>query len=353
MKAGRTLEELASEIQRQTASKRDFVATSSAMRLSTRALNRVEFTLSAPKGDTSFLIGTTAHEQIATRLEIPHRYYDRMLASAPSLLAQNVNHWFTTNEDRRFLVRALDGRVRALLSDRYRPLDNFDLATTVLTRLQKTETRVESCELTEKRLYIKAVTPRITADIKVGDTVQAGLIVTNSEIGLGAVKIEPMIFRLICANGAIVNTLAMRRHHVGRRALEFTDADQYYRDETRLADDRAFWMKVGDMVDAMADATMFASIVSRWQEAATQKITKDPVEVVEVTAKKFGLYEDERANVLTHLIQGHDLSAYGLMNAVTRAAQDAESYDRGTDLERIGPAILELPRQQWRELAEK
>jgi hypothetical protein len=202
-------------------------------------------------------------------------------------------------------------------------------------------------------LYLKAVTPRITAEVKKGDVVQAGLCVSNSEIGGGAIKVEPMIYRLICLNGAIVNDLAMRKTHVGKRnSLEFDNAEQYYRDETRLADDRAFWLKVQDVVAAMLNQVQFNGIVERWQVATTQKITADPVEVVERTAKRFGLFDTERSSVLTHLIQGGDLSAYGLLNAITRSAQDVESYDRSTDLERIGSQVLELPKQAWRELAE-
>jgi hypothetical protein len=36
--------------------------------------------------------------------------------------------------------------------------------------------------------------------------------------------------------------------------------------------------------------------------------------------------------VLKHLILGGSLTTWGLANAVTRAAQDAESYDRATEL---------------------
>ena len=38
---------------------------------------------------------------------------------------------------------------------------------------------------------------------------------------------------------------------------------------------------------------------------------------------------------------GNDLSHYGLVNAVTRASQDIEDYNRATELERIGGVLLE------------
>jgi hypothetical protein len=95
----------------------------------------------------------------------------------------------------------------------------------------------------------------------------------------------------------------------------------------------------------------FQQIVARWRDATQERITRDPVQVVEVTAKRFGLTEPERGSVLRHLVEGGDLSRYGLANALTRASQDVEEYDRATDLERLGGQIIELPRQAWQELA--
>ena len=359
MKTGRTLTELAAEIQRQADSKRDFIAPAGKleMELTTlpdRPIEKQVPVLSLHNGKvTHFGIRDTAHEQIASRLDIPRNYYDRMRTEQPQLLQTNVNTWLAKSQNK-FMVRTLDGQARALLSDKYRPLDNIDLAEAVLPKLIDLGVNIESCEITERRLYLKAVTPRITAEVKKGDVVQAGLCISNSEIGSGAIKVEPLVYRLICLNGAIVNDLAMRRTHVGKRHafLELDSAEQYYRDETRIADDRAFWLKVQDVVAAMLNEVTFKGIVERWQVATEQKITADPVQVVERTAKRFGLADGERSSVLTHLIQGGDLSAYGLLNAITRSAQDVESYDRSTELERLGTQVLELPRQAWRELAE-
>jgi len=63
------------------------------------------------------------------------------------------------------------------------------------------------------------------------------------------------------------------------------------------------------------------------------------------------LNQDEQDNVLTHLIRGADLSQYGLVNAITRTSQDVASYDRATELERLGGTVLELPVSDWSVLA--
>jgi hypothetical protein len=344
MKQGRTLIELAQELDRQNAAKKDFIAPGAAMHVE-KTLPEQEPLLVMNNGK-SFGMRETFHNQLAETLEIPKQYY-RRIADVPELYTRNVNYWLQKEPKR--LVRTLDGQARAFLSDRYRPLDHYDLAQAVLPKIQETDCRIESCDVTERRLYIKAVSNRITAEVKVGDVVQAGIIVSNSEIGEGSLRVEPLIFRLVCLNGAIVNDMAMRRHHVGRNGYgEIETAMEFYRDETKQADDRAFWMKVQDTVSAVLHQTRFAQIIKRMQAAAENGLPAAKVEaVVEEITKRFSFVQAEKENVLAHLISGGDLSQYGLLNAVTRTAQDVESYDRATELERAGGAILELPRNDW------
>ena len=47
------------------------------------------------------------------------------------------------------------------------------------------------------------------------------------------------------------------------------------------------------------------------------------------------------------MIEGKDLTLYGLSNAITRHSQDVESYDRATELESIGYNVLSMPLRQW------
>ena len=96
-----------------------------------------------------------------------------MLETKPFLLAKNVNDWMAEKNKRR-LIRTVgnpDGIIRAFLSDRYRPLDNYDLLGAIMPVLQQYDFEVKSCELTETHFYLKAIVPTLTTDISVGDTV--------------------------------------------------------------------------------------------------------------------------------------------------------------------------------------
>ena len=348
MKTGKALQDIAAELDRRSKAKRDFVAPS-------RELSVVQAEMGFElrvNGQGDFGIKETAHEQVAGRLGIPKSYYDRMRQDAPELLTRNVNHWLASGRDLR-MVRTLDGQARALLSNRYRPLDDDALAEAVLPALASSGCSVESSEITDRRMYIKAVSPRLTFEVRKGDVVQAGLVISNSEVGMGGVRVEPLIYRLVCLNGMIVQDHSLRKYHIGRGfGDEDEGAQELYRDETREASDKAFFLKVRDTVMGSLQRDVFEATARRMTQAASEAITGDPVKVVEAVQKRLGLNDGERGGVLSHLIRGGDLTRYGLLNAVTRASQDVPDYDRATDMERMGGVVLELPQRDWKALAE-
>src|SRR5690606_20428094 len=151
----------------------------------------------------------------------------------------------------RYLLRTLGNDLRAVLSDRYRPLDNDALVAAVLPLLAERGFEIESAEVTDSRLYLKAVTPRIESEVKPGDVVRMGVTISNSEIGAGALKIDPLLYFLACTNGLVLTSSRLRKFHVGRQAGELDSEREFFRDETRAADDVTFWMKVQDSLRAI------------------------------------------------------------------------------------------------------
>ena len=91
-------------------------------------------------------------------------------------------------------------------------------------------------------MYIKVVNERIQTEVVPGDIVQAGILISNSEVGMGSVSVKPLIYRLVCTNGMVAD-VGVGKRHVGR-INESVDGDfGIFRDETIEADDRAFLMK--------------------------------------------------------------------------------------------------------------
>ena len=109
-------------------------------------------------------------------------------------------------------------------------------------------------------------------------------------------------------------------------------------------------LKLRDTTLAAIEEARFAQIVGRLQETTQAKITGRVQDVIELTGKAFDLNQGEQDSILNYLIQGGDLSLYGLTNAITRASQDVESYDRATALEGIGWQVATMPAAQWKEI---
>jgi hypothetical protein len=189
-----------------------------------------------------------------------------MREDQPALLDRNVNTWLQSEEERRML-RTLDGQVRAVLSDRYRRLDNFDLAESVLPILQQLpEVRFESVELTETKMYLKCITPRLKYEMAPGDVVQAGVVISNSEVGQGTLSVQPLLFRLVCSNGLIAADRSLRKTHVGRALGGEDERIQVYQDDTLRADDKAFFLKVRDVVQAAVSEATFRQTAQKMQK---------------------------------------------------------------------------------------
>lgn len=341
MKTGLSLQELAAELVRQQEAKNDYMVESKRIEMMPDAKAIVL------NDEKDFGMTNLFHRQVGTTLGIPAKYYDKMQAEYPELLANNVNSWLGRNDSRR-MVRTLDGNARAFLSDRYRRIDNYEIAMTALPIIgEMRDAHIESCQVTDNHLYLKVVNTRLTAEVKKGDIVQAGFAISNSEVGLGSVSVMPLVYRLVCLNGMIVNDAGQRKYHVGR---ENEESFELYSNETLLADDRAFQLKLQDIIRTSVDEQKFEKIISRLQKAMQLEITNNVPKFVELSAAEFGFNQNEQDNILQHLIKGDDLSLYGFAQAITRTSQDVKDYERATDLESMGWDVVNIPETTWKRI---
>lgn len=359
MYQGLNLQGLATEVERQQNAKRDFIAP--VTELATRSsvtYNRagqqrqaVPQTMLTIPSIGEWEVSGIAHAQIASHLGIPKPYYDKLRTEQPALLDENINTWFAASSiESRRMVRTLDANARAFLSDRYRPLDNYDLLQNVLPVISDLKLEVQSLGLTERNMSIKVFSQTLLEEVRVGDVVRAGIWISNSEVGHGALNISPMTERLVCSNGMISTDYAQRKYHVGRLYANTTEeeAREYFTDKTMRLDDLAFWAKAIDTLRAVMTEEVFMSIVNRMRESTERVIAGNPVKVVEVFGKQNGLTQEKQTNILTHLIKGGDLTQWGLANAVTRAAQDVDNYDDANTLEALGGNVITLSPKDWK-----
>ena len=128
MKSGVTLQQMLTEVKRQSESKEDYLIAPNRLRM--ESYGKEMFLHLSDDSGTELIEPMTitgiAHRQIGTHLRIPAAYYDRMREERPDLLAYNANTWFKQESSQRML-RTLDGSARAYLSNRYRRMHDIPL----------------------------------------------------------------------------------------------------------------------------------------------------------------------------------------------------------------------------------
>lgn len=153
-----------------------------------------------------------------------------------------------------------------------------------------------------------------------------------------------------------VENTGFAKAHLGKALGDGETVRRFLTSETRAAEDKALMLGSRDVLKGLLTEQTLDAHVANLERAAETPIVKVKVgdqqegkvaETVTRISKSVGLSEDEGASVLDHLIKGGDLSLFGLANAVTRTAEDVESYDRASELERLGGQMVTMPREKW------
>lgn len=357
MVRGQTITEIARRLKYVKDNSCDYVVHTDAMRMN----NDKTFSIKGNGGTITVTPTRHAHSQLATHNEIPWAYYQRCLDEEPELLASQVNTWLSHHggNERRMLRTVKDlngnGNLRAYLSNSYARRDAFDLMNHLYPIMTKNNMQFISAELTESRLYIKATHPNMRGQVKVGDVVEGGVIISTSDVGAGALRVEPYALRLLCTNG-MVSRAALKQRHLGKRQGE-DSIMEILSDEAHEADDKAFFLKARDvLIDALKPES-FEKIISQYQDAAQRAIGNANLpHVVELTAKRVGLTnKGMKEDIVKQLLTGNEgagLTQWGLANSFTALAKNEKvDYDTSVELERAGGEIAALTESEWNRIA--
>lgn len=317
--------------------------------------NEVRLEVEAPElpeaNGLSLPVTRWAHQQIAGRAQVPWKYYDRMLQQQPKLLMENVHTWWRNEPDDR-LVRALlpngsPGRVRAWLSDRFRIIDNRDFVVTVLEECDRLGgIQVHSSHVDDERLYLQLVSDNLEGEMRRGQPIRLGLTVRNSEVGDGAVVVQPWVLVLACTNGMVVQQNYARRHLGGNYDPGIVSG------ETVNLENAAIWSNVRDWVRyalAPENLNRVLAQLKRAEEVETPAKARPAVANV-VRRMNLTTYEGQ-ALLERYLLDAHTngQTQYGMVQAVTQVAHEApgNDYRRQVELEEVGGRLLDLGGSQY------
>ena len=293
-------------------------------------------------GTESGRLSKVAHNNVCQKLRIPTRFYERMTEREG--LRSHVVTELIQNSAKPFLFRTLAGDIRAMLSDKYKTIDNLEILTAASPVLKDMNIEFKSANITNERMYLQIAFPGLSGEVKAGDVVQYGLTITNSEVGLGTVRVSPTIWRLVCSNG-LITTSETNYRHIGKKNTAGEDYS-VYSDETLIADRKAFQMKLQDTIVASVSEARFDTLLEKMKGSTEEKI-EDVVKTVENITKRYSFTEDESVLLTNNIFSGSDNSRWGVVNAVTAMAHSTDDPNKAYEYEMNGAEILDLPRNQW------
>lgn len=300
----------------------------------------------------AYVTSPIVDQNLADLFNIPVRYIRRMRAEKVGLLDINVNTWAADGEGTS-LLRMLQGTdadnpgtvgyLRAILSSKYGFNDHID---TVMAFLQGARaagldaSNIKSVDLSNERLYISVDVPQIAVDAKelVKDyrspfnglsgaelpLMNAGLVMTNSEVGRGAFQILPKAMLQVCTNGLTRAVDGFRKVHLGGRLQE---GSVNWSHETREAQAAFIQAQVKDAVASFLSEGYLENLRDDLIREAGYEIA-DVVKTIEVVSKKLQYSAEEQDMILADFIKGGQVTSGGVLNAVTSVAQRIEDPDR-------------------------
>ena len=259
--------------------------------------------------------------QACQKLGIPTAYFKRC---PPALQDAQFNHFaqylHIGREFRRadhqaeeaWTIRCKGANVRGVLSPRYAKLDNARLLDALLPVLAGTRYKVGLIQLSPESFHLRLIEPTVGREVLPGDRLLVGVHVANSEVGLRAVTVDAVVFRLVCTNGLIrrVNhkSLLSQRHiHVSEPRFQSL------------------------LERAVGEAITVAAGFIEQIAVATRTPVPDPQAAMEVLGQAWVLPKAtiEMAQFALHGEgQGQSHTLYGLTNALTLTAQRLSPDER-------------------------
>lgn len=376
-------EELVGILAHNTTLRRDLVVPASKLRGQQGGVTITEIEMDETgvgETHTNYRLTRSAEEQLARDLGIPPKYARLMRDNGHlRLWDDNFTTWIGDAADagkswmlRTFKPEGLEesGIVRAVLSDRYRIIDHYDVLGAAIEGIGDAgvEYEVDGCDLTDRTMRIRFHVPSIAVEAtellkgyrtpfegpdgnghgqgglrdRDGNLpiVTAGFELRNSETGHGGATLTPRLVVKICNNGMVIGERAIREVHVGARHDE---GEIEWSEETLRAMLKVITQKARDAAATFCTREFVAEQVDRiTQKATTDLPAAKSVEVVTNVSQALLLTENERNTVLDMFIRSGQTTVGGVMQAITAAAQTVTDPDRAAHMEHNGLRALDL-----------
>ncbi len=305
---------------------------------------------------------THAHAQLADKLDIAKRYYDRILGQDDNILIDaNVSYWMQ-RYPKNLLFRSFinegetEGILRGVLSERFGILDNFDVLMATLDAVRNTgmNIKIESSSITDTNMYVRFICPEIYTESKAllenyrvprtgrgtGEMddfkIYSGFILSNSEVGKGQFKISARAIVSKCDNGMIFHDENFKKTHLGAKMDE---GSINWSQQTTTKNYELIMSQVKDAVNVFASKDFLGRKVDEL-EGKNLKTIEHPNDAVKNIGQSMNLSDTKIQEILNYFIKGDDNSPFGISNALNLYAYQQNNADLRYELEEKSVSVL-------------
>jgi len=245
------------------------------------------------------------------------KYYRRLTDEMKATVA---NYDINRMNGHSYLLRGKGDWIRAFLSSVYVAYNNSEIADTVQSLLGNGALTMKSLVLEETHMFLKIISEEIW-DVESG--LKAGIMIGNSEVGMGSISVEPFVFRKPCTNDLIVSREKSFRHaHIHLTAYEMTRR----------------------MAEAVSEGFSVASSMLDAFLKTREEPIEDPVEAIRKIAEARKFSQKLTDEVVSSYLVEPEPNRFGLINAFTNAAQRMAPLQR-IEMERFAGTLIESPLQ--------
>lgn len=381
------LAEIQEILQDQHSRKFDFIAPANTLRMKNGALivKGTEPELSedgVTLTDGQYQPTAIFDEGISDKLGIPLTYVRRLRNDRPDLYDANVNGLLHGRQivkatgtetvhpadERSFMVRCFrpaddrPGVARAFLSSRYGIVDNFDYLVALLDGIKEADVENPdvSIDLTDRRMVVKVAVPELWVEAENflrgyrspftgrsgldSKKIFAGLVGSNSEVGNGAWMLTPRIVVEACTNGLTQTHDVVRGVHLTSNQ---DDGIIQWTQDTQRKELALVTAKTRDAVATFLNKEYVKHAIDRMERKAGVELA-DPQGTIEQVASKLKYSKEHTAGIFAHFIKSGQISAGGVLQAITAYSQTVTDADAAFDLDNSAVHAMELAAQYAR-----
>lgn len=323
---GEQFKKILEQMEKADAAKRDIMVPTDAFKVTDDGSLFLEG-IQGPLGFTD-----TGFSQFCNLFGMPVQYARKCIQRKPKMFTDHLREWMedAPNDKERLIRMFADAegnhRVRAVLSDKYGIMDNLPIFQELSWIPKELNADVRGFGLTSDHFDLRFRMPdrkKVIGKLRDGitdDWVMPGLHIRNSETGMSKLTVIMFIDRLVCSNGMVAsrNTdQSFSRRHVGRMEIDVND-----RIESIVGKmDNTFNEYIEEMLRAKGDKV--ENMEKYLERVIEQNFTKTQGQRIQQA------FDQEPGNSRHHVIQ-----------AITAAARDIESWSDRLDMERKADDLL-------------